>query len=149
MAMSYGNVYVAKVAMGPNPQQTLLAMREAEHYPGPSIILAYCPCIAHGYDLRQGLEQQKKAVASGHWPLMRYNPMLRKAGKRPFVLDSPAPRIKLADFAYNEMRYKLLLKNYPDEAKRLIQSAQESLDLSWETYAHLAQQGPAAFESTM
>ena len=148
-AISYGNVYVARVAMGANPQQTLLAMREAEDYPGPSIILAYSPCIAHGIDLRKGLEQQDKAVASGYWPLLRYNPTLRKAGRKPFVLDSPAPRMKLAEFAYSEMRYKLLLKNHPDEAKRLMQLAQESLDLRWETYEHLAEQDPTEFQPTM
>ena len=83
-AISYGNVYVAQVAMGANPQQTLLAMREAEEYPGPSLILAYSPCIAHGYDLAESLQQQKLATLSGYWPLIRYNPALRAAGKKPF-----------------------------------------------------------------
>lgn len=148
-AISYGNVYVARVAMGANPQQTLLAMREAEDYPGPSIILAYSPCIAHGIDMRKGLDQQDKAVASGYWPLLRYNPTLRKEGKKPFVLDSPRPRMKLTDFTNNEMRYKLLLKNNPEEAEHLMQLAQESLDLRWETYEHMAEQDPAEFQPTM
>jgi len=148
-AISYGNVYVARVAMGANPQQTLQAMREAEAYPGPSIILAYSPCIAHGIDLRNGLSQQQKAVDSGYWPLIRYNPELRKAGRKPFILDSTAPLIKLEEFAYNEQRYKLLQKNNPAEAKRLMQLAQESLDLRWQTYEHMAKQEPSEFQPTM
>ncbi len=99
-AISYGNVYVARVAFGANPQQTLLAMREAEAYDGPSLILAYSHCIAHGYDLKDGLDQQHKAVTSGYWPLVRYNPMLRKKKTNPFVLDSPRPTIALRDYAY-------------------------------------------------
>ncbi|MEW6647657.1 MAG: pyruvate:ferredoxin (flavodoxin) oxidoreductase [Pseudomonadota bacterium] len=145
-AISYGNVYVARVAMGANPQQTLQAMREAEAYPGPSLILAYSPCIAHGIDLRNGLSQQVKAVDSGYWPLIRYNPLLRAAGRRPFILDSTRPTLKLEEFAYNEQRYKLLQKNNPDAAKRLMKLAQESLDLRWQTYEHLAKQDPSEFQ---
>lgn len=148
-AISYGNVYVARVAMGANPQQTLQAMREAEAYPGPSIILAYSPCIAHGIDLRKGLEQQQKAVDSGYWPLIRYNPQLRKAGRKPFILDSTRPHVKLEEFAYAEQRYKLLQKNNPEEAKRLMALAQESLDLRWQTYEHLSKQEPSEFQPTM
>jgi len=145
-AISYGNVYVARVAFGSNPQQTLQAMREAEAYPGPSIILAYSPCIAHGIDLRNGLSQQEKAVDSGYWPLIRYNPELRKEGKKPFILDSTRPTIKLEEFAYNEQRYLLLKKNNPEEAVRLMELAQESLDLRWYTYEHMAEQEPAEFQ---
>ena len=145
-AVSYGNVYVAQVAMGANPQQTLLAMREAEEYPGPSLILAYSHCIAHGYDLKDGMNQQKLATASGYWPLIRYNPALRSAGKKPFVLDSPRPTIPLADYAYNEMRYKVLKSTHPEEAAELMRSAQESVELRWETYEHMAQQDPAKFQ---
>jgi pyruvate-ferredoxin/flavodoxin oxidoreductase len=134
-AISYGNVYVAQVAMGANPQQTLLAMREAEEYSGPSLILAYSHCIAHGYDMAKGLEQQKLATASGYWPLIRYNPTLRAAGKKPFVLDSPRPSIKLKDYAYNEMRYKILTR-----------TAQELVELRWQTYEHMAKQEPAKFQ---
>jgi len=144
-AISYGNVYVARVAMGSNPQQTLLAMREAEDYPGPSIILAYSHCIAHGIDMSQGLHQQDMAVASGYWPLIRYNPMLRQAGKPPFVLDSPEPTMKVKDYAYTEMRYKLLQKTHPEEAERLMKLAQESADLRWSTYEHMANQDPSEF----
>ncbi|ATX81068.1 pyruvate-ferredoxin/flavodoxin oxidoreductase [Mariprofundus ferrinatatus] len=145
-AISYGNVYVARVAMGANPQQTLLAMREAEDYPGPSIILAYSHCIAHGIDMTQGLHQQDMAVASGYWPLIRYNPMLRQAGKKPFVLDSPTPTMKVRDYAYTEMRYKLLQRNHPEEAERLMNLAQESADLRWATYEHMAEQDPSEFQ---
>jgi pyruvate-ferredoxin/flavodoxin oxidoreductase len=145
-AISYGNVYVAQVAMGANPQQTLLAMREAEEYSGPSLILAYSHCIAHGYDMAKGLEQQKLATASGYWPLIRYNPTLRAAGKKPFVLDSPRPSIKLKDYAYNEMRYKILTRTHPEEAELLMQSAQELVELRWQTYEHMAKQEPAKFQ---
>ncbi|MCP4009341.1 MAG: pyruvate:ferredoxin (flavodoxin) oxidoreductase, partial [Proteobacteria bacterium] len=144
-AISYGNVYVARIAMGANSQQTLLAMREAEEYPGPSLILAYSPCIAHGIDMTQGLHQQKLAVACGHWPLLRYNPELRKAGRKPFVLDSPRPQIKLEDYAYNEMRYKQLARAQPEEAGRLMDLAQQSLELRWATYEYMSEQEPSEF----
>ncbi len=145
-AISSGNVYVAQVAMGANPQQTLLAMREAEEYNGPSLILAYSHCIAHGYDLKDGLKQQKLATLSGYWPLIRYNPALRAAGQKPFVLDSPRPTIPLRAYAYNEMRYKVLTKTHPEEAEQLMQMAQETVDRRWQTYEHLAKQEPAQFE---
>ena len=145
-AISSGNVYVAQVAMGANPQQTLLAMREAEEYNGPSLILAYSHCIAHGYDLKDGLRQQQLATASGYWPLIRYNPALRAAGKRPFVLDSIRPTIPLRDYAYNENRYKVLTKTNPKEAERLMVMAQETVDRRWATYEHLAKQEPGEFE---
>ncbi len=137
-AISYGNVYVARVAFGANPQQTLLAMREAEAYDGPSLILAYSHCIAHGYDLKDGLTQQNKAVASGHWPLLRYNPVLRKKNQNPFVLDSPRPNISLKDYAYNELRYKVLTITNPEAAEGLIKHAQDLVNLKWKTYEELA-----------
>jgi len=137
-AISYGNVYVARIAFGANPQQTLLAMREAEAYDGPALILAYSHCIAHGYDLKNGLDQQNKAVASGHWPLLRYNPTLRLKNQNPFVLDSPRPTIGLKDYAYNELRYKVLTLTNPDEAERLMQHAQELVNLKWKNYEELA-----------
>lgn len=137
-AISYGNVYVARVAFGANPQQTLLAMREAEAYDGPSLILAYSHCIAHGYDLKDGLDQQHKAVASGHWPLLRYNPVLRKKNQNPFVLDSPRPNISLKDYAYNELRYKVLTVTNPDAAENLMKHAQDLVNLKWKTYEELA-----------
>ena len=137
-AISYGNVYVARVAFGANAQQTLLAMREAEAYDGPSLILAYSHCIAHGYDLKNGLDQQNKAVASGHWPLLRYNPVLRKKNKNPFVLDSARPTISLKDYAYNELRYKVLTVTNPDSAEELMKHAQDLVSLKWKTYEELA-----------
>jgi pyruvate-ferredoxin/flavodoxin oxidoreductase len=137
-AISYGNVYVARVAFGANPQQTLLAMREAEAYNGPSLILAYSHCIAHGYDLKEGLDQQHKAVTSGYWPLVRYNPILRKKKANPFVLDSPRPTIPLRDYAYNELRYKVLTRTHPEEAEHLMKTAQELVNLRWKNYEELA-----------
>ena len=145
-AVSYGHVYVAQVAMGANPQQTLLAMREAEEYRGPSLILAYSHCIAHGYDMADGLRQQKLATMSGYWPLIRYNPALRDAGKKPFVLDSPRPSIPLREYAYNENRYRVLTKTHPEEAEELMKSAQELIDRRWETYEHMASQEPTRFQ---
>jgi len=137
-AISYGNVYVARVAFGANPQQTLLAMREAEAYDGPSLILAYSHCIAHGYDLKDGLSQQNKAVESGHWPLMRYNPILRTKNKNPFVLDSTRPKISLKDYAYNELRYKVLTMTNPTVAEELMKHAQDLVNLKWKNYEELA-----------
>jgi pyruvate-ferredoxin/flavodoxin oxidoreductase len=137
-AISYGNVYVARIAFGANPQQTLLAMREAEAYDGPSLILAYSHCIAHGYDLKDGLSQQNNAVASGHWPLLRYNPILRKKNQNPFVLDSPRPTMSLRDYAYNELRYKVLTMTNPKVAEELMIHAQDLVNLKWKTYEEMA-----------
>jgi pyruvate-ferredoxin/flavodoxin oxidoreductase len=137
-AISYGNVYVARIAFGANPQQTLLAMREAEAYDGPALILAYSHCIAHGYDLKNGLNQQHNAVASGHWPLLRYNPTLRNKNQNPFVLDSPRPTMSLKDYAYNELRYKVLSMTNPEQAERLMKHAQELVNLKWKNYEELA-----------
>ncbi|WP_373552676.1 pyruvate:ferredoxin (flavodoxin) oxidoreductase [Haliscomenobacter sp.] len=145
-AISYGNVYVAQIAMGANPQQTLLALREAEAYPGPSLILAYSHCIAHGIDMEKGMDQQNLAVASGYWPLIRYNPMLRKAKKNPFVLDSPRPVIPLTEYAYRELRYKDLLRTNPGEAEYLMQLAQEIVDLRWQNYENMAGWKAEAFQ---
>ncbi|MDX2283302.1 MAG: pyruvate:ferredoxin (flavodoxin) oxidoreductase [Bacteroidia bacterium] len=137
-AISYGNVYVAQVAMGANPQQTLLAMREAEAYPGPSLVLAYSHCIAHGINMQKGLNQQQLAVSSGYWPLIRYNPELRRSGHNPFILDSRRSGISLKDYAYNELRYQMLTRSNPEDAERLMQLAQEIVDLRWKTYEDMA-----------
>ncbi len=145
-AISYGNVYVAQIAMGANPQQSLLALREAEAYDGPSLILAYSHCIAHGIDMEKGLNQQKLAVASGYWPLIRFNPVLRKNGQNPFVLDSPKPTISLKKYAYNELRYKVLTQTVPLEAERLMTLAQEIVDLRWKTYEEMAGFGANSFQ---
>jgi len=137
-AIAYGNVYVAQVAMGANPQQTLLAFREAEAWSGPSLILSYCHCIAHGIDMQQGLTQQALAAATGYWPLFRYNPALRAAGANPFHLDSPRPTRKLRDFAYNEVRYKALAQTRPEEAERLLHDAQQAIDEKYRLYEDMA-----------
>jgi pyruvate-ferredoxin/flavodoxin oxidoreductase len=144
-AISYGNVYVAQVAMGANPQQTLLAMREAEAYNGPSLILAYSHCIAHGIKMENGLDQQKLAVDCGYWPLLRYNPALRGAGKNPFVLDSPRPTIPLKEYTKNELRYTSLAVANPAEADRIMTIAQELVDLRWKTYEDMAGREASAF----
>lgn len=137
-AISYGNVYVARVAFGANPQQTLIAMREAEAYDGPSLILAYSHCIAHGYDLKDGLSQQHKAVASGYWPLVRYNPALRKKNLNPFVLDAPRPTVPLREYAYHELRYRMLTQTHPEEAEKLMRLAQDFVNLRWKNYEEMA-----------
>jgi len=137
-AISYGNVYVAQVAMGANPQQTLLAMRQAEAYDGPSLILAYSHCIAHGIDMTKGLHQQRMAVKSGYWPLLRYNPQIRKSNGNPFILDSPRPSMTLKEYAFKELRYKNLEKSNPKEAVHLMNMAQEMVDLRWQTYESMS-----------
>ena len=142
-AIAYGNVYVARVAMGADPEQTLRAFREAEAYNGPSLIIAYSHCIAHGIEkdgviLRNGLDQQYRAVASGYWPILRYDPVLRSTGNNPFLLDSPRPRIKLADYAGRELRYSALARTDPAEAERLAALAQEAVDRHWATYEEMA-----------
>jgi pyruvate-ferredoxin/flavodoxin oxidoreductase len=137
-AIAYGNVYVAQVAMGANPQHTLLAFREAEAYPGPSLILAYCHCIAHGFDLQYGMHQQDLAVASGYWPLFRYDPAMRAIGENPFRLDSPRPTIKFRDYAYNELRYKALAQIRPDEAEQLLAAGQAAIDEKYRSYEEMA-----------
>lgn len=137
-AIAYGNVYVAQVAMGANPQQTLLAFREAEAYPGPSLILAYSHCIAHGIDMQFGMRQQDLAVGSGYWPLFRYNPAMREAGHNPFVLDSPRPALKFSDYAYNEIRYKVLAQSRPAEAAQLLAQAQQAIAEKYRLYEDMA-----------
>jgi len=137
-AIAYGNVYVARVALGANPQQTLLAFREAEAYTGPSLILAYSHCIAHGIDMRKGTEQQHLAVASGYWPLLRYNPALRQHDKNPFVLDSPRPRIPFQSYANNELRYRQLSQTQPEAYTRLMAMAQQVVWQKWDVYEDMA-----------
>jgi pyruvate-ferredoxin/flavodoxin oxidoreductase len=144
-AVAYGNVYVARVAMGADPQQSLRALREAETYDGPSLVIAYSHCIAHGIDMSKGMDQQYRAVASGYWPLMRYDPELRAAGKNPFLLDSPRPRIPLADYTSRELRYRILANTDPAEAERLHALAEQELRQRWATYEEMATRGPSWF----
>ncbi len=144
-AIAYGNVYVAKVAMGADPQQTLRAFREAEAYDGPSLIIAYSHCISHGIAMREGLDQQYKAVASGHWPLMRFNPVRRMQGMNPFLLDSPRPRISLKEYRKEELRFKMLVNADPEEAERLLELSQQEVNRRWADYEAMATSSPEAF----
>jgi pyruvate-ferredoxin/flavodoxin oxidoreductase len=139
MAVNYGSVYVARVAMGSNDMHTLKAFLEAEAWDGPSIIIAYSHCIAHGYDLVHGLDQQKLAVQAGHWPLFRYNPKLALDGKNPFVLDSKAPSVSLDKYIYNETRYTMLRQSNPAAAEELLKEAQQDVVDRWKVYEHWSQ----------
>jgi len=154
MAVAYGNVYVAQIAMGASPQQTVDAFLEAEAHDGPSLIIAYSHCIAHGIDMRFGMRQQKLAVECGHWPLYRYKPAVSSRrssatdpapceGGEEFVLDSQAPSIPLKTYAYNEIRYRMLAYTKPEEARRLLALAQEDVDQRWRVYRSLAERWPA------
>ena len=138
LAMTYGNIYVARVAMGANDAHTVRVFLEAEAFDGPSLIIAYSHCIAHGYDMVHGLEQQKAAVLSGYWPLFRYNPDLAKEGKNPLKLDSKAPSIPLERYAYNETRYTMLAQTHPAAARDLLALAQEDVRKRWRLYEHWA-----------
>jgi pyruvate-ferredoxin/flavodoxin oxidoreductase len=144
-AIALANVYVARIAMGADPQQTLTAFREAEAYDGPSLVIAYSHCIAHGYDMRNGLDQQYRAVGSGHWPLIRYDPAVRAAGGNPFLLDSPRPRMRLADYRKGELRFRALTNAEPVEAERLEALAQQAADLRWQTYEEMATRNASGF----
>ncbi len=139
MAMTYGNVYVARVAMGAGDAQTVKAFLEAEAYDGPSLVIAYGHCIAHGVDLAHGLDQQKLAVQSGHWPLFRFNPNLIAEGKTPMQLDSQPPSIPLERYLYNEARYSMLQRSHPETAERLLEEAQKDVRARWKIYEMWAQ----------
>jgi pyruvate-ferredoxin/flavodoxin oxidoreductase len=138
MAMTYGNVYVAKVAMGYSDAQTLKAFVEAEAYDGPSLIIAYSHCIAHGINMTCGMKEQKAAVESGEWVLYRYNPDLAKEGKNPLVLDSQKPKMKVADYLMGENRFRMLTKSKPEDAKKLFAEAQVNADHQRALYEYLA-----------
>jgi pyruvate-ferredoxin/flavodoxin oxidoreductase len=139
MAITYGNVYVAQVAMGGSDTHTVRAFLEAESYDGPSIIIAYSTCIAHGIDMARGMDQMKLAVDSGHWPLYRYDPRLELQGKNPFQLDYRGPRIPLEDYIYNENRYRMLRQSDPEAAAALLADAQEAVLKRWRKYEQMAQ----------
>ena len=152
-AIAYGNVYVARVAMGADSQQTLRALREAEAYPGPSLVIAYSHCVAHGIEkdgkpLRNGMDQQYRAVASGYWPLIRYDPVLREAGRNPFLLDSHRPRIPLAAYTGRELRYRILERTNPEAAQRLFKLAQQQVSQRWATYEEMAARSPEWFPAS-
>jgi pyruvate-ferredoxin/flavodoxin oxidoreductase len=136
--LTYGHVYVAHVAFGANDTQTVRAFLEAEAYPGPSLIIGYAHCIAHGIEVKDGLGQQARAVNSGHWPLFRFDP--RRAGEQafPLTLDSKPPKIAFGDYAYEETRYRVLRTLDPETARRLGDAAQHDIDARWALYESLA-----------
>lgn len=138
MAMTYGDVYVAQIAMGSSDLQTVKAFQEAESFDGPSLIIAYSHCIAHGINMRYGLDHQKAAVDSGHWILYRYDPRRKDEGKNPLQIDSKAPSIPLADYIYQETRYKMLTKSMPERAKELLSKAEEIVKQRWKKYQEMA-----------
>ncbi|MDD2698192.1 MAG: pyruvate:ferredoxin (flavodoxin) oxidoreductase [Arcobacteraceae bacterium] len=140
MAINYQNVYVAKVAMGANDKATVKAFMEAEQYDGPSIIIAYSHCIAHGYDLRYGMEQQKKAVECGLWPIFRFNPELQEIGENPMILDYKAPKLNVKDFMYNETRFRMVEKMDKNDALTYLDTASHAAQTLYERYANLQQQ---------
>ncbi|MCC7367886.1 MAG: pyruvate:ferredoxin (flavodoxin) oxidoreductase [Chloroflexi bacterium] len=140
IAMTYGNVYVAQIAMGASDVQTLNAIREAEAYDGPSLIIAYSHCIAHGIDMAKGMEHQKLAVESGHWPLYRYDPRLHVEGKHPLRLDSKEPTRPLSDYLYSEGRYRQLAQSDPEHAAELLDHAQQAVKARRKVYIQLLEQ---------
>ncbi len=149
MAIAYGNVYVARVAFGANPQQTLLALREAEAFPGPSLVIAYGHCIAHGINMQDGLKQQELAVTSGYWPLMRHNPAVRELGENPFMLDSGEPRTSFREYAYNELRYRALRQANPEVAEALMKEAEKATRARYQRYAELRSLKPSTTSGSM
>ena len=143
MAVAYGNVYVAQIAMGASPQQTVDAFLEAEAHDGPSLIIAYSHCIAHGINMRFGMRQQKLATECGHWPLYRYKPASDEPGRPEFRLDSSAPSIPIKTYAYNEIRYKMLAFTRPEDAAQLLEQAQQDAIQRWNLYKDMAERWPS------
>ncbi len=139
--MTYGFVYVANIAMGANDTQTVRAFLEAESYDGPALLIAYSQCVAHGIDMSKGMEQQKLATQTGHWPLFRFDPRLATAGQRPLQLDSKAPSLPLERYIYNETRYRILLQSDPESARRLLAEAQEDVNRRWRRLEELSKLG--------
>ena len=144
-AIAYGYVYVAQIALGGNPEQTIQAMRDAEAYDGPSLILAYSHCIAHGIEMRDGMKQQHRAVASGYWPLFRFDPAMRQTDMNPFRLDSTRPRIAVENFVYQENRYRLLTQTRPEDAPMLLREAQAVVDERYRVYEDMATRAGTRF----
>jgi pyruvate-ferredoxin/flavodoxin oxidoreductase len=139
---TYGTIYVAQVAFGANPAQTVKALAEAEAYNGPSLVIAYSTCIAQGIDMGKGVEEQKRAVSCGHWPLWRFNPALEKEGKSPFIIDSSEPAITFEEYAYHENRYRALRSADPELAAELMKSAEKDVKRRWQYLKHLAKWSP-------
>jgi pyruvate-ferredoxin/flavodoxin oxidoreductase len=138
MVMSYGYVYVARIAMGANMNQTIRAMIEAESYDGPSLIIAYSHCIAHGINMTKGLDQQKLAVDSGVWTLFRFNPLLAEEGKNPLILDSREPKVDVKDYMYNEIRFRSLRQSSPEAAEKYLEQARKMAKSRYENYKYFA-----------
>jgi pyruvate-ferredoxin/flavodoxin oxidoreductase len=138
LAVSYGNVYVAQVAMGSNPAQSLKAFREADSYRGPSLILAYSHCIAHGINMSTAMTHQKDVVQTGFWPLFRYDPREARAGEHPFHLDSRKPTKKFNELAMKEARFAMLARTDPKHAEHLFELAQKDIDDQWHYYEQMA-----------
>jgi pyruvate-ferredoxin/flavodoxin oxidoreductase len=138
LAMTYGNVYVAQIAMGASDTQTIQAIVEAARYNGPSLVIAYSHCIAHGINMTKGMAQQKLATATGYWPLFRFDPDRAQAGDNPLQLDSKPPTLPLEAYVYNETRYQMLTQSEPEVARRLLHEAQADVDKKWRTYTQLA-----------
>ncbi len=147
MAAVYGNAYVARIALGANPNQAIKAFMEAEQYDGPSIIIAYSHCIAHGTNMLKGMEQQKKAVASGFWILFRYNPDLAKEGKNPLQLDSKPPSLPVEEYVYNENRFRALTQMYPQRAAYFLKKMQQEIERRFKIYEYLSQMDYSSFVS--
>lgn len=139
---TYGNIYVAQVAFGANPVQTVRAFAEAESYKGPSIVIAYSTCIAQGIDMSKGVEEQKRAVACGHWPLFRFDPRLEQEGKSPFIIDSSEPTITFEEYAYHENRYRALRAANPELAAELMKFAEKDVKRRWQYLKHLSKWSP-------
>ena len=137
IARSYGNVYVAQISMGANDQQTTRALLEADAWPGPSLVIAYSTCIAHGIDMTKSMTHQKDAVKSGYWPLYRFHPSEIETGK-PFKLDSTKPSIPVADFVATETRFAVLQRTHPERAAELAALSQADADERWRYYEQLA-----------
>jgi pyruvate-ferredoxin/flavodoxin oxidoreductase len=140
---TYGNVYVAQIAFGASPAQAVKALAEAEAHDGPSIVIAYSTCVAHGINMTKGIEEQKKAVACGHWPLYRYNPLLEKEGKSPLIIDSKEPSIPVEEYAYGENRYRALKAKSPELAAELMKQLDADVKRRWKYLNHLASWVPA------
>ncbi len=141
---TYGNVYIAQVAFGANPAQTLKAFIEADAYDGPALIVAYSNCIAHGMDMSKGVEAMKRAVSSGYWPLYRYNPELEAQGKNPFIINSKEPSTPFEEYAYRENRYKALRASNPEMAEKLMKHAEADIMRRWKLLKHMASWDPTA-----
>jgi pyruvate-ferredoxin/flavodoxin oxidoreductase len=140
MAMQYKNAYVAQVSLGANMQQLVRTLMEAEAHDGPSLVIAYTPCIAHGVSMSLSIEEEKRAVECGYWHLYRYNPALRQEGKNPFILDSKQPSKPLREFLLGENRFAALLREHPETAESLFSKAEEDSRLLYELYLRLAMQ---------